>query len=257
MQVNLKESEIAKAVELFLNQKGIETQNKDVTIQFSMGKGANGLKVQIDIEDNPVFPDLSGGVPQAPIKLLTTVQDEPEPSPTSVLGKIKAHTAEVQAAKESPVLTKREAGKQLADISNAAIIAAATPVELPVETPEPAPEVVTTTRDVEVAVAVEEGGEVSDETQGIGAEDQPDVGQPEPEPEPEQPKLVMKKPIFGKKLSQLKEPEPAPVAEATEPPFEGGTKVEPEVAEELAKPAATMPAGPVRRSTASLFKKAT
>lgn len=258
MQVTLKETEIARGVELYLNSRGVITEGMDMSVQFSMGKGANGLKVQVDIEPK-------AGTEVSNTKLLATVQDDdkPEPTPTSIAGKIKAHTAEVQAekaeeAKPSPVLTKRQVSALVAAEGKAALAAAA---ELPVETPPPAPEPETPVTGRAEVEAQDEGGEVSDETQGtIGAEDQPDAGAPEPEPEPqpepEPAKPAGKKPIFGKKVATpaapAPEPEPAAAAEDDTPPFlpDDPQPSDEEVAAQLATPA---PAA--RRPVASLFAK--
>lgn len=251
MQVTLKESEIARGVELYLNSRGVITEGMDMSVQFSMGKGINGLKVQVDIEPKE-------GTEVSNTKLLATVQDEdkPEPSPTSIAGKIKSHTAEVQAAKEeeakaSPVLTKRQMAAVVAAEGKAAVAAAA---ELPVETPAPQPEPVFHGGDVNPNA--DEGGEVSDETQGtIAAEDQPDAGQPEPA------KPAGRKPIFGKKTvapAPVIEPDPEPTQAAAEaagsdePPFlvDDAQPSDEEVAAQLAQPT---PAA--RRPVASLFAK--
>lgn len=248
MQVNLKESEIARGVELYLNSRGVITAGMDVTIQFSMGKGANGLKVQIDIEPKEGEDDNS-------TTLLATVQDEPEVSPTSIAGKIKSHTAEVQAAKEeeakaSPVLTKRQVAAVVAAEGKAAVAAAA---ELPVETPPPAPEPEMET----LATVTVTDAEKAEAQAAIAAEDQPDAGQPEPA------KPAGRKPIFGKKVAApapVIEPDPEPEvaakavqdAEEVDPPFlvDDAQPSDEEVAAQLAQPA---PAA--RRPVASLFAK--
>jgi hypothetical protein len=284
MQVNLKESEIAKAVELFLNSKGIVTQHQEVTIQFSMGKGANGLKVQIDIEPK------AGEDSDTGVRLMETVQDEAEVRAGTIAAKVKEHAAQVQEkraeaehkevasvtgekpepavakfGKAKTVLTHKEATEIALPIVKPVLEAiaahdeAAAAVELPVETPAPAPE----PAEEVLAVVTVTDEEKAEAQAGIAAEDQPDAGaddalvMPGDEPAAEaapvvedKPAASVRRPIFGgKKLAAV---EAATEVEAKEPPFEGGTKAEDAaVAEELAKPA-TPAAGPVRRS---LFKK--
>jgi hypothetical protein len=272
MQVNLKESEIAKAVELFLNSKGIVTQHQEVTIQFSMGKGANGLKVQIDIEPK------AGEDSDTGVRLMETVQDEAEVRAGTIAAKVKEHAAQVQEKRAEaehkevasvtgeqpePAVAKFAKGlKKVIETGEAAaatVLAEPAPVELPVETPAPAPE----PAEEVLAVVTVTDEEKAEAQAAIAAEDQPDAGaddalvMPGDEPAAEaapvvedKPAASVRRPIFGgKKLAAV---EAASEVEAKEPPFEGGTKVEDAaVAEELAKPA-TPAAGPVRRS---LFKK--
>lgn len=49
MRVQLKETEIKKALRLLLNARGINTTGKSITIEFTSGRKENGLTADIDI----------------------------------------------------------------------------------------------------------------------------------------------------------------------------------------------------------------
>lgn len=241
MQVNLTQDEIAKAVKLFLKEQGIKLQNKDVSIQFSMGKGVNGLKSEVNIEDNPNAPVV---VDEDPVRVLDTVREEPEIKPSSVNALIKRHAEEVVAKTAATVEVKPEVAQPAAE---------------------------------ELAAATEAQGQAIDAA--IAAEDEPNMGMPSDPPfttdviqngdqqlaaEPaaevvpvaEVTKAV-RKAIFGKKAAAAVVPDPAPEPAQAEDDsaalaMPGDEEVKPEVVAELAKPAVAT--GP-RRSAASLFKK--
>jgi hypothetical protein len=84
MQINLKQDEIAKAVKLFLKDQGIKTQGKYISIQFSMGKGLNGLKAEVNVEESdvPGFGQQDPENPDTPMEVLATVTEPEQPAPT-------------------------------------------------------------------------------------------------------------------------------------------------------------------------------
>lgn len=264
MQVNLKESEIGKAVELFLQEQGIKTYGKDVTMQFSMGKGANGLKVQIDIEDNPnFFDELRSGAVKAPeltnspVRLLPTENNDADETPakSTVTTLIDKHTKTVAAqaaAEPADKVAFEEERRALAELPGEADVTTA--VDVP-----------------EAAVAAEEdkGPPFEVEQPDLPAEGVIDINKAEgnsfqvviekdtplgPEPTAKAPR----KAIFGKKTvaAAVAEPVAEPVVE-TEPALaeaadDAGFDLPQEdapVAEPIAKP------GLPRRSVGSLFKK--
>lgn len=62
MQVTLKESELVVAVRQHLENQGINLSNKDVKIDFSATRGADGIKATIDIETVDM-PNLTPNMP--------------------------------------------------------------------------------------------------------------------------------------------------------------------------------------------------
>ena len=88
MQINLKQPEIKKALELYVAQQGIQLMGKDVSIKFTAGRGETGLTADILITaaDLPDFGDEEvGTVAPAAAKpvltVVTAVAEEPEAVP--------------------------------------------------------------------------------------------------------------------------------------------------------------------------------
>ena len=78
MQVNLKQADIEKAIQLYLGREGIQTSGKEVAMTFKNGRKSTGVSVSV------VISDLAQAVSVvAPLKLATVsqvqVQEDPEP----------------------------------------------------------------------------------------------------------------------------------------------------------------------------------
>lgn len=75
MQINLKQPEIKKALELYVSQQGIQLMGKDVTIKFTAGRGETGLTADILITaaDIPDFGDEEVGTVAPPAPKLALV----------------------------------------------------------------------------------------------------------------------------------------------------------------------------------------
>jgi len=278
MQVNLKESEIARAVELYLNRHGIKTRGKTVTIQFSMGKGANGLRTEIDIEgldDNVEIPGFTAHdreVPDTPIHLLASVQDEPEIIPGTVGALLKNSRQEFAEKLAAVIETGEAVGAALVAEHTIEVEAQADEPEIPAELVEEAeatgapwndaeaeamahmqsmaaaePDITEDVDALDAAVAVPAEVETAEE---VAVEEVVAEAALEPDPEPvvEVAAKPVPKVLFAKKAAT-----PAATAAKPEPVAEAATSLIPEeVAPEAAVVAAAATTGPVRRS---LFKK--
>ena len=102
MQVNLKQTEIEKALTQHLENSGISLYAKAVSIKFTAGRKGSGLSADISIDD-VAFPTIGEQTPQpAPLVLVTQVpavttetpveaaepvsQPAPEVTPKSLFG---------------------------------------------------------------------------------------------------------------------------------------------------------------------------
>jgi rRNA maturation endonuclease Nob1 len=247
MQVNLKESEIAKAVELYLNGHGIKTLGRDVTIQFSMGKGVNGLKAEVEIEgiDQPEIPGFRTTDPV----VLETKAEEPEVKPTKVAALIQHHTEEVQ--QKIAAATAEVQAEHVAAMAQVSPVAEHTEVLAVLSKAD---------IEAEAALAEAEAAEAAQADKGPPFEaDQPAaVAEPVAEAAPK----AKRTPIFGKKAAAMVEPEPA-AAPTTEPDLdEAGDDngsfdlpTEGDAPAEAPEPVAEVKPTPIRRNTSSLFKK--
>lgn len=90
MQVTLKESELVVAVRQHLENQGINLAGKDVKIDFSATRGADGIKATIDIEaiDLPaltpnVQPQLRVVAAPTALAAIATTLVPPEPFATA------------------------------------------------------------------------------------------------------------------------------------------------------------------------------
>lgn len=80
MQINLKQAEIKKALELYIGQQGIQLAGKDVSIRFTAGRGETGLTADILITatDLPDFGDEEVGAVAPAVAKLALVSNNPE-----------------------------------------------------------------------------------------------------------------------------------------------------------------------------------
>lgn len=257
MQINLRENEIGKAVELYLKHHGIKLRGLDVTVQFSMGKGANGLRAEVNIEgldqriEIPGFTDRDREV-EIPLQLLDTLVLEPEVRPGTIGAAIKHHSETIGARIERALTSAEDtlpAVEQTVEVTEVEHVDAAPP---PWEAAEQ--EVVIAAEPSLAEAGDDVGLEVPVE---VEAPDHPAELAPTPEPEPvveAAPEPVVeaapvRRPIFGnKKLAAVPqaevEAEPASLIPAS-------AEITPEVVAQLAAAPKT---GPVRR-TSALFKK--
>jgi hypothetical protein len=56
MNITLKQADIEKAVRLYIERQGFHLLNKTLSIDFSMGRGENGLSAILTIEDAVTIP---------------------------------------------------------------------------------------------------------------------------------------------------------------------------------------------------------
>jgi hypothetical protein len=59
MQIQLRQSELVQAVRQFITHQGINLDGKSVDVDFTAGRGDNGMTATINIEQAPRLPDLS------------------------------------------------------------------------------------------------------------------------------------------------------------------------------------------------------
>lgn len=59
MNITLKQDDIEKAVKMYIERQGFHLHNKTVAIDFSMGRGDNGLSAILTIEDSVHIPGFS------------------------------------------------------------------------------------------------------------------------------------------------------------------------------------------------------
>lgn len=95
MQVSLKESELNVAVRQYLANQGINLTNKDVSIDFSATRGADGIKATIDIVDSDM-PSLTPNV--RPNLAVVVDRQLPSPDPSA-----KAVASVMQLSTETPL----------------------------------------------------------------------------------------------------------------------------------------------------------
>lgn len=104
MEITLKQPDIEKAVRLHVERQGISLRNKNLTIDFSMGRGANGLVANLTIEDVeiPGFNEpepTAADMPSAAVQAMVTGTNQGKVA-TKVAGS-KPNTAEMQELKEA------------------------------------------------------------------------------------------------------------------------------------------------------------
>lgn len=62
MQINLKQGDIIKALNMYITGLGISLRNKNVDVKFTAGRGETGLSAEIIIEDGTSMPDFGSDV---------------------------------------------------------------------------------------------------------------------------------------------------------------------------------------------------
>jgi hypothetical protein len=280
MQINLKQDEIAKAVKLFLKDQGIKTQGKYISIQFSMGKGLNGLKAEVNVEESdvPGFGQQDPENPDTPMEVLATVTEPEQPAPTPLkvtVGKLVRHHVEevaqkIEAPAEFVISPEAQAviDEEIRDHEAAnAAATEATNSELEVLGAEAeatgAPwndEAVAVTAEPDLSAAGDDVGLEINKEDGnsfqVVLEEPAIVTAAEPvveaaPVEEAKPVVAARRTIFGAKKAEAAS---AVVAEVED---SGSLIPSDEVKQELATPAVSAPmtVGAVRRGTSSLFKK--
>lgn len=93
MQIILQQSEIAKALKLYIVKQGINTSGKDVSMSFTAGRKEQGISVQINIEDADI-PGFGSEDPEFEAPIVVTEASEPAP--------VVAPVTQLRAAPELP-----------------------------------------------------------------------------------------------------------------------------------------------------------
>ena len=101
MQVQLKQSELVSAVQQFVASQGFNLTDKSVTVDFTAGRGENGLSATVTIEQGMALPDLSGDKPA--LKVMA-----PAPAPAAEQA---ANVASAEAAAPAPAEAVAATGK--------------------------------------------------------------------------------------------------------------------------------------------------
>ena len=58
MRIQLNQSELEKAVVAYISSQGVDISNKSVDVDFTAGRGQNGITVDVDINE-PGTPSLT------------------------------------------------------------------------------------------------------------------------------------------------------------------------------------------------------
>lgn len=81
MNITLKQTDIEKAIRLYIERQGFHLHNKTLSIDFSMGRGDNGLSAILAIEDAVIIPgftdQVSQDVPSAAVQALAAAVSLP------------------------------------------------------------------------------------------------------------------------------------------------------------------------------------
>lgn len=101
MQIQLKQTEIEKAIKAFISNQGINLVGKSVEIAFTSGRKDNGLSAEINIEDGeiPGFTD-SDEVDRPVAKKLTAVPSPSKPKPEGNIATVEDTIAVPEDADE-------------------------------------------------------------------------------------------------------------------------------------------------------------
>lgn len=91
MKITIDQDEIEEAVEAFIRRQIAINDDQTITIEFTAGRGANGLSAALDISSRPRPASVSTGMPnpvtkaQKPFVSKTTAEEEePEQEETTV-----------------------------------------------------------------------------------------------------------------------------------------------------------------------------
>lgn len=147
MNITLKQNDIEKAVRLYIERQGFHLHNKTLGIDFSMGRGDNGLSASVTIEDSVVIPGFTDAVdkdsgPSEAVKAMaagthvTHAPASPVAAVTAAAEPIAAVVDEVvEEAKTAPA-TLKEAAEALLVPSDSPAAAAVLQQTAPVATAE-------------------------------------------------------------------------------------------------------------------------
>lgn len=87
MNITLKQTDIEKAIRLYIERQGFHLHNKTLSIDFSMGRGDNGLSAILAIEDAVTIPgftdQVSQDVPSAAVQALAAAVSLPATAETA------------------------------------------------------------------------------------------------------------------------------------------------------------------------------
>jgi hypothetical protein len=134
MNITLKQSDIEKAVRMYIERQGFHLQNKTLGIDFSMGRGVNGLSAALSIEDSMVIPGFTDQVDpgtDAPSQAVQAMLNNNAGITNKVIGTYKVKKAVVEA---EPVVVEVDEVLEVAKVAPAtlaetiaAVAAVATP----------------------------------------------------------------------------------------------------------------------------------
>lgn len=87
MNITLKQTDIEKAIRLYIERQGFHLHNKTLSIDFSMGRGDNGLSAILAIEDAVTIPgftdQVSQDVPSAAVQAMVAAVSLPSTTETA------------------------------------------------------------------------------------------------------------------------------------------------------------------------------
>lgn len=86
MQIQLKQTEIIKAIKLYIQQQGINLDGKDVSMTFTAGRKEAGMSADVVIEDNTDIPEFGLDVDSSTPPVLTVVKGSEPPAVEDVEG---------------------------------------------------------------------------------------------------------------------------------------------------------------------------
>ena len=115
MQINLKQPEIIKALQLYIAQLGINLKGKTVAIKFTAGRGEAGLSADLVITEDTSLPDfgpdeaLASEQAAAPavakLALVSNNAEAPVAEPETAQETATAEPEAIEAVAEKPVKT--------------------------------------------------------------------------------------------------------------------------------------------------------
>lgn len=112
MIITLKQSQIEEALVQYMQGKGLDTQNRQVEVSFTAGRGQNGLMATMEFGDfqKPEEPV----IPSGPITRSAEVEVPPQPEVVQPEGVVEAVEENVEDAAPTAEATKKNifAGKQ-------------------------------------------------------------------------------------------------------------------------------------------------
>ena len=129
MQIILKQRDIEQALKGYMVAQGINLYNKEVSVQFSAGRGANGISAEVNIEDGPevLISAPPGGV-------INTRELQPA---ASVISSISERAFIAQAVAETPAELPVDVVEADPEVQAEAAESEAAPEETPAPAPVP------------------------------------------------------------------------------------------------------------------------